>query len=186
MGGQLIDQLEQLVDALANTDPHDLFDTVLLDQTKRVFRLQRRLDGIQARALRVLDARDVTTNECGRSTRAWLVEEQQLSRTDAGTRLQLARSSVTRPGIVESMVAGEATQDQASVIVNFLPKLDTDDAKDHATKVLLDAAKYADPTMLTKGLRRLRDSLSLDETAEARAVRQHEDRWLRFTPTFGG
>lgn len=186
MGETLIDQLEQLIDDLADLDPQDLHDTVLLESQRRLLRLERRLQGIQASRLQALDSRQVTTTECGRTTRHWLVEEQLLGRNDADTRLQLARCSVTRPEIVGAMVAGEASQAQASVIVNFLPKLDDPDARDHAVKVLLDAAKFTDPTRLTRGLRQLKDALSLDETAEERAVRQHEGRWLRFTPTFDG
>ncbi|MGN6474022.1 MAG: DUF222 domain-containing protein [Mycobacteriales bacterium] len=186
MGEQLIDQLEQLLDAIAKIDPHDLPDTTLLESQQRILRLERRLHGIGARRLQVIDTRDITTTECGRSTRWWLVEEQLLGRGDADTRLQLARSSVTRPAIVEAMVAGEVSQPQASVIVNFLPKLDDPDARDHAEKTLLDAAKVVDTTRLTRGLRELRDAYSLDESAEARSVRQHEGRWLRFTSTFDG
>jgi hypothetical protein len=186
MGERLIEQLEQLIDELADIDPHDIPDTVLLDSQARLLRAERRLHGIGARRLQAMDSRDVTTIECGRSTRAWLVEEQLLGRGDADIRLQVARSSVVRPAIVTAMVAGEANQAHANVIVNFLPKLDSPDTRDHAEKTLLDAAKFADPTRLTRGLRQLRDALSLDETAEARAVRRHEGRWLRFTPTFDG
>jgi len=186
MGEQVIDRLEQLIDELAAIEAHDLPDSVLLISHARLLRAERRLQGIQARRLQVIDTRAATTNEDHRATRWWLVEKQLLGRGDADTRLQLARSSVTRPAIVDAMVAGEVSQSQANVIVNFLPKLADADARDHAEKLLLEAAKSTDTTRLGKGLQRLRDSLDLDESAEARAVRQHEGRWLRFTPTFGG
>jgi len=101
MGEALIDQLEQLIDDLSRIDPHDLPDGLLLESQQRLLRIERRLHGIGAGRLQVIDARDVTTATCGRSTRGWLVEEQLLGRGDADTRLQLARSSVKRPAIVD-------------------------------------------------------------------------------------
>jgi hypothetical protein len=90
---------------------------------------------------------------------------------------------VTRPAIVDAMLAGDATQDQAKVIASFLPKLPTAEARDHAEKELLDIARYADPTLMARGLRELADKLCLNETAEERAVRRREGRYLNFTDT---
>jgi hypothetical protein len=144
---------------------------------------RRRLDGVLARRLQVIDTRDATTSECGRSTRAWLVEEQQLSAAEASSRLRVARSYASRPAIVEAMLAGAATQDQANLIVSFVPKLATAEARDHAEKELLDVARYADPTLMARGLRELADRLNLNESAEERAVRAREGRYLKFTDT---
>jgi Domain of unknown function (DUF222) len=171
------------LDTLVAHDPHDLADVLLLEDTAALLREQRRLDGILARRLQVIDTRDVTTVECGRSTRAWLVEEQLLSRSDAGARMAVARSAVSRPAITDAMLAGEAGLDHAKTIVAFLTKLADADAKDHAEKLLLEAATFTDPTTLTGGLRELADRLCLDETAEGRAVRKREGRYLNFTDT---
>jgi hypothetical protein len=149
MGEQAIDQLEQLIDDLARLDPHDLPDALLLESHGRLLHLERRLAGICARRLQVIDNRDVTTDHCARSTKAWLVEEQRLSRSDAATRLQLARSVVARPAITEAMLAGEISAEQGRVIVSFLPKLTTPEARDQGEKLLLDHAKEADPTSMT-------------------------------------
>jgi Domain of unknown function (DUF222) len=186
MGEALIDRLEEVVGELAEVDPHDLPDTVALDRTERMLRVQRRLDGILSGQLQVLDTRDVTTDERGRTTRAWLVEEQQLAQPDAKARMRVARAGVVRPAIADALRDGVISHDHAKVIVNFLPKLADDDARDVAEKELIDASGQVDPTMLARGLRQLRDKLALDETAEQRAVRQHEERWLRFTETFDG
>jgi hypothetical protein len=126
----------------------------------------------------------VTTSECTVTTKAWLVQEQQLSVADAAARLAVARSTVTRPALVEAMCAGAATQDQAKVILGFLPKLPTAEARDHAEKELLDTCRYADPTMLARGLREITDRLCLDETAEQRQIRAREGRYLTLTDTF--
>lgn len=60
------------------------------------------------------------------------------------------------------------------------------DARDHAEKLLLEAAKDSDPTTMTAGLRQLADQLCLNETAEQRAIRAHEGRYLTFTETIDG
>ena len=66
---------------------------------------------------------------------------------------------------------------------NFLPKLPDVQTRDVAEKELLRAAEYTGPTTLAKGLRELTDRLCLNETAEERAVRMREGRYLRFTDT---
>ncbi|HVW81602.1 MAG TPA: DUF222 domain-containing protein [Mycobacteriales bacterium] len=168
---------------LVAQDPHSLPDVLLVESTEALLNARRRLDGVLARRLQVMDTRDATTSECGRSTRAWLVEDQQLSNADACSRLSVARTYPTRPAIVEAMLAGEATQDQAKVITSFLPKLPSSEARDHAEKELLDIARYADPTLMARGLRELTDRLCLNETAEERAVRRREGRYLTLTDT---
>jgi hypothetical protein len=175
--------LAEDVSVLVAQDPHSLPDSLLVESTEALLTLRRRLDGVLARRLQVIDTRDATTVECGRSTRAWLIEEQQLSHSDAATRMQVARSSVTRPAIVDALRDGAITHDQAKLIVGFLPKLPDGEAQDLAEKELLDACRYADPTMLARGLGELTDRLCLDETAEERAVRKREGRWLTFTDT---
>ncbi|HEX3900059.1 MAG TPA: DUF222 domain-containing protein, partial [Mycobacteriales bacterium] len=175
--------LAEVIARLVSDDAHSLPDSLLVESTGMLLTLRRRLDGVLARRLQVIDVRDATTSECGRSTRAWMVEDHQLSQADACSRLQVARSYPTRPAIVEAMLAGEATQDQAKVITSFLPKLPTAEARDHAEKELLDVARYADPTLMARGLRELADKLCLNESAEERAVRRREGRYLNFTDT---
>ena len=183
MQGTVIDQLEQVADTLTQLDPHDLPDTLLLEWTARILRVQRRLDAAVCDQLLVIDTRDATTNEHACTTKAWLVEEQQLAPGNAARRLKVARTSVTRPAVLDAMRAGDATLDQAGLIVNFLPKLPDAQTRDVAEAELLKAAAYVDPSLLARGLRELTDRLCLNETAEGRAVRAREGRYLRFTDT---
>jgi hypothetical protein len=179
----VIDRLERVVAGLAQIDAHELSDSVKLEWTQRAFRAQRRLDGFTTAAIQAADASDATTSECGRSTRAWLVEEQLLSPADAAARLRVARSSVTRPAITDALRCGEIGLDHAKLIVGFLPKLPDPDARDHAEKELLDAATFTDPAMLTRSLRELTEKLCLNETAEERATRMYASRWLHLSDT---
>jgi hypothetical protein len=177
---------QRLVDDVASLlarDAHDMPDALLVEDTAALLRLRRRLDGVIASQLLVIDVRDATTAECGRSTRGWLVEEQQLSETEASARLKVARSAVSRPAVADALSSGEISLDHAKLIVGFLPSLPDPDARDHAEKLLLEAAKTTDPTRLGRGLRELADRLCLNETAEQRAVRMREGRYLSFTDT---
>src|SRR5690349_11145066 len=115
----MVDDLALLV----SQDPHDLTDGQLLEDTETLLKARRILDGVLARRMQVMDARQVTTEFCARSTKNWLIEEHQLSRPAAGALMAVARSSVTRPAIVEAMLAGRASLDHAKTIVAFLPKL---------------------------------------------------------------
>ncbi|HEX3707154.1 MAG TPA: DUF222 domain-containing protein [Mycobacteriales bacterium] len=186
MASRSVEQLRCSVGAVLGEDPHGQPDCLVLEDTEVLLAVQRQLDGALAARLQVIDARDATTSERGRCTRGWLVEELQLSGPDARGRLRVARAGVARPAVIEALRGGEIGHDHAKVILNFLPKLPDADAKDHAEKLLLDAAKVTDPTTMTRGLRELADRLCLNETAEQRAARRHADRWLRFTETFNG
>ncbi|HVT64815.1 MAG TPA: DUF222 domain-containing protein [Mycobacteriales bacterium] len=180
---------QSLVDDLAPLlarDPHDLPDGALLEDTETLLKLRRQLDGLIAAQLQVVDARDLTTAYYAMGTRNWLIADQLLSKPDADARLRVARSSVTRPQILDALRCGEIGLDHAKLIVNFLPGLPGREQRDEAEKLLLDAAKETDPTTMTRGLRQLADRLSLHETAEERAVRRHEGRYLHFFDTFSG
>jgi hypothetical protein len=132
-----------------------------------------------------MDRRRATTTECGRSTHGWLVEEQLLSAREAKAKLRVAHAGVSRPAVIEAMREGAISHKHAELITNFLPKLDAD-ARDKAEGELVKAARVTDPGTLQRALRELRDRMCLDESAEERAVRRYEDRWLRMTETFNG
>jgi hypothetical protein len=100
-------------------------------------------------------------------------------------KLRVARAGVTRPTVIEAMRDGEISHSHATAIMSFLPKLDTD-TRDVAERELVKVAKVSDPGTLNRTLREMTDRLCLDETAEERAVRQYEGRWLKLTETFQG
>lgn len=181
-----IESLTEAFDALVAQDPHDLNDGQLLVGTEALLRERRRLDGVIARRLQAMDARDVTTHECARSTRAWLIEEQSLSRPEANARMRVARSYLSRPTVVDALLAGDIGHDHATLIVTFLASLPLPEQRDEAAKLLLDAATDTDPTTMTAGLRELTDRLNLNETAQTRAVRRREGRYLSLIDTFNG
>jgi hypothetical protein len=92
-------ELLSVIDTLAVTDVHGLPGPGLLGATEELITARNRLDGVLAVHLQALDARDVTVSECGRHTRAWLIDEAHLSPEDAGRRLTVARLIPFKPGI---------------------------------------------------------------------------------------
>ena len=185
MASRSVEALRDAIAAVLAESPADLPDSVVLENTELLIGAQRQLDGAVACNLQVLERRQVTTTECGRSTRGWLVEQQRLSQHEADAKLRVARAGTTRPAVVEAMRDGDVSHKHAELIVNFLPRLEAD-VREVAESELIGASRKVDPTTLHRGLRELQDRLCLDETAEERAVRQHEGRWLRFVETFNG
>ena len=83
--------LTSALDELARLDPASCADRELLAATEALLVAESRVRAMQARWLRVLDARDATVAECGRATRSWLIEEASLGPAEASRRVTLAR-----------------------------------------------------------------------------------------------
>ena len=185
MASRSIEALRVAMTAVLAEPSADLPDTIVIENTAAMLTLRRQLDGAISTNLQVMDTRQATTVESAKSTRAWLIEEQHLSPRQAETKLRVARAGVARPAVIEAMRDGDISHKHAELITNFLPKLDGE-ARATAEQELVKAASELDPGTLNRGLRELTDRLCLDETAEERAVRQHEGRWLRMVETFNG
>jgi hypothetical protein len=181
----LLGELDSLVDALAGVDVHALAEPAALVHTERVLDVTKRLAGITAHALQALDVRDVTVHECGRQTRAWLVEDQHLSPTEAGQRMWVARRLPGYPQIADALTAGAITHEHARMIISCLLKLDPAWRDDAETEMLAFARDY-DPATLAALCRELRVRTGADESAEAAAQRKYDNRWVTLSRTFDG
>jgi hypothetical protein len=177
--------LAHCLDILAKDDLHVMAETVLLVTTEELLTERRRLDAEIARRVRALDARDVTTRECGRTTRSWLVEEQQVSRVAAGQMMRLARSVLDRPAILDNVATGAISSEHARVILGCLAKL-TSDWREAAEAELIGFATDHDPDLLAALCQQVRVRSGADDDAEAAAQRRYRDRWLTTARTFEG
>jgi hypothetical protein len=151
----LLAELVSVVDALAVVDVHGLTEPAALIHTETLLNVQERMAGLTARSLQACDVRDVTVNECGRTTKSWLVEEQHLSPTDAAGRMWVARRLPFHPEIADALNVGEINQDHAHVIIGCLLKLPAD-WRAAAEVELLAFAREHDPAMLAALCRELR------------------------------
>jgi hypothetical protein len=102
-----VSELLSMIDTYLCTDVHGLAELALLVQTEMLIEVRDRLDAALSGHLQALDVREVTVNECGRQTRAWLVEAQRLSPRDAGQRVWVARHLPLFPAVAAAFTAGE-------------------------------------------------------------------------------
>jgi hypothetical protein len=178
-------ELRSAIDALAILDVHAMPEPTLLVELEELLTAKDRLDGVIAVHLQAADVRGVTVNECGRTTRSWLVEDQHLSPSEASRRMLLARELPTHPQIRTALVDGDISHHHAQAITGCLRTLPAD-WREIAEPELIDTARQVDPTSLGRLCRELRIRSGADEDAEAAAVRMHEARWARTSTTFDG
>jgi hypothetical protein len=184
----MTDPLEQLsasVVGLIEQDPHSLPDTTLLVSAESILTVINRLEGVLTSRLQVMHVRDVTTAECGRKTRSWLVEDQHLAHEQASRLMTVAKALPTHPVVAAALLAGDITLDHARNIVVSVEQVPAP-LRELVEKELVEAARWTDPTALGHFARELRSRLDPAETAEAAERRKYDDRWLTLTPTFQG
>jgi Domain of unknown function (DUF222) len=153
--------------------------------TEELLEARTRLDGVIARHLQALDIRQVTVAECGRSIRAWLVEEQHLSGSDAQQRMMVARGFVLHRHVETSLLAGDIGHDMARIIVGCLRKLNPQWAAAAEPELIATARDHGHGALIEL-CRVIRVRTGADENAEAAAQRQYSSRWVTLTPTFAG
>jgi hypothetical protein len=171
--------------ALVEQDAHSLPDPSLLVSTEALLTSVNQLEGLITRQLQVMHVRDVTTAECGRKTRSWLVEDQHLGHENASRLMTVAKALPTHPVVHAALLAGDITLDHARNIVVSVSKV-AEPLRELVEKELVEAARWVDPTALGHFARELRSRLDPAESAEAAEQRKYDDRWLTLTPTFQG
>ena len=92
-----LDLLVAGVTGLVGQDQHELADTALLCSSEQILTVINQLNGVLARRLQVMHVRDVTTAECGRKTRNWLIEDQHLGHEYAAKLMTVAKSVADPP-----------------------------------------------------------------------------------------
>jgi hypothetical protein len=178
-------QLLSVIDAMRATDAHSMSSASLIVELEELIDARDRLDAVIARHLQAADVIGATVDECGRSTRGWLVEELRRSPAEARRSLFVARSLPIHPLVAAAFDAGDISAEHARVIISCLRELH-DEQRDWATDVLLEAARAMDPTTLGQVIREIRLRTGADENREAAAERRYAERWARTTPTVFG
>src|SRR5579862_6577515 len=97
MAASGLELIEAGIRLLAAQDPHSLPDEVLLRSTEALLTVEDRIDGIVARQMQAMDARDTTVIECGRKLRNWLIEDQLRAEVEASRRTLVAKALPSRP-----------------------------------------------------------------------------------------
>jgi Domain of unknown function (DUF222) len=178
-------QLLSVIDEMRATDAHSLSSASLIVELEELIDARDRLDAVIAGRLQAADVIDATADECGRSTRGWLVEELRRSPTEARRALFVARSLPIHPLVAAAFDAGDISAEHTRVIVSCLRELH-DHQRDWATEILLEAAGSMDPTTLGQVVRELLLRTGADENREAAAERRYAGRWATTTATVFG
>lgn len=178
-------ELLSAIGAAAAVDSHAMVEPALLVDTETLLDAQRQLDAVIARRLQVMDVRSVTVNECGRTTRSWLVEEHGFSADEATRRMNVARALPFHPATGTALDAGDISHDHARVIINCLRKL-APDWQAAAEPELIKIASEEGMAALVALCQVVRIRSGADEDAEAAAQRKFNDRWATISRTFEG
>jgi hypothetical protein len=178
-------ELLSVIDATAAIDPHSLGSAGLVETLEQLYEARDRLDAVIAHRLQAADVIDATADECGRSTRGWLVEELRRSPAEARRSVFVARSLPIHPKVAAAFDAGDISAEHTRVIISCLRELH-DAERDWATDVLVDAARSVDPMTLGQVIREIRLRTGLDETRDAAAQRMYADRWATTSTTVFG
>jgi hypothetical protein len=178
-------ELMSALDAVRTRDLGSLSDCALLEHVETLCQARDRLDGALARGLAALDARQVTTGECGRTTASWLIVEQRLSPVEARRRMSVARSLNELPAVGAATDAGDLSHDHARVISACLRSLPPP-SRPEAEQVLVDAARWIEPSGLAPVVEALRIATGVDDDRDAAAQRRYDSRWATVAHTYQG
>lgn len=172
------------VAALAGDCASEHPDVVALSNVEALLTARSQLDAQIAQVLSVIDARSATVEECGRHTRAWLVEEQRLDGGAAARKTRIARQLWRWPTTVAAWQAGEISEDHVAVIFKALPTVPTD-VVDIVEKALLEVALDCPPCDVAAAVDQILIACGVED-AEAAAARRYGTRGVTVAKTFGG
>ncbi|MBQ1016688.1 DUF222 domain-containing protein [Micromonospora sp. D93] len=190
---QADDTVAACVDAPAWALPeHDLI--AALDAAHR---LQQRLAAVTLTLIREIDGRGTARAQGASSTAVWLRERLRLTIPAARRLVDDATALDTgKPGIRQALADGHITLDQARVIADTVPTVQTTagtEAADKAVSLLTDWAGQFDPTQLRKLGTRILDHVAPDiadaaaqAALDAEARRATRDRHLTLSEQTDG
>jgi Domain of unknown function (DUF222) len=95
------------------------------------------IDAALSVSLQAMDVRQVTVNECGRTTRSWLVEDQRLGPTDAGQRMWVARHLPWYPDVHAAFTAGDINHEHVRVILAGLSATPDSPARSRRSRLVV-------------------------------------------------
>lgn len=173
------------VAGLVAVPPVEQPDDVVLDDVEELVRVRARLDAQIARGLAVLDAREVTTTQSGRSTRAWLVEQRCVERSLAGRKLRLARQLWRWPTTEQAWLAGDVSEDQVAVIFSAL-RLVPADVSELVEKTLLSVAGDSAPHLLADAVDVILIACGVENSSDEAAAKRYSRRGVTVATTFAG
>ena len=179
-----VDGVSAAVAVLVTESPAERPDAVALGNVEQLLRLQARIDAQMARELAVIDAHDATVTDCGRATKGWLVEEQNLDPGAAARKLRIARHLGRWPATEDMWLAGDISEDHVAVIVKALATVPAE-VVEVVEKALLEIAYLSPPRDVAAAVDQILVACGIDDV-EAAAARRYATRGVTVAKTFGG
>jgi hypothetical protein len=172
------------LDAVGRLSPADLPGGLELTGLCRLLDAETKIRALQPRWLAVVDARETTVAEFGRTTRSWLVEEEHLGPGEASRRMRLSRCLPLHGATEAAATAAEITLEHAHTIVVALADVPPE-FQPQVESALLDIARDAPPVEVARAVEQVRVALGVDD-ADAAFERQFAQRGVTVAETFGG
>lgn len=179
-----VDGVCAAVAGLVAEQPADRPDVVAMGNVERLLTVCSQLHAQLARELAVIDAHAATVQDCGRHTRAWLVEEQSLDPGAAARKMRIARHLGRWPATEAAWLAGDISEDHVAVIFKALATVPPEVA-DVVEKALLEIAHLSPPRDVAAAVDQILIACGIDD-ADAAAARRYASRGVTVAKTFGG
>jgi hypothetical protein len=179
-----VDGVSDAVTAVLGERPADLPDIVLLGNTETLLTLRSQLDAAVADNLAVINAREATVDDCGRSTGGWLREEMLLDPGAAARKLRVARQKDKWPATEAAWRAGDLSEDHVDVIFKALGMVPAE-AVEIVEQALIEIARCSPPRDVAAALDQILLHCGVDD-ADSLAARRHATRGVTVAKTFGG
>ena len=167
-----------------SADPAALPDAALGELIVGLERVARRAQALQARAVRVFDARDAANGAGAASTACWLRDRLRLADRDARQAVGLARALDRLPVMSAALAAGQVTVAHARTLAGQTKSLDPAVVAD-GEPFLVDCARRLDPLRFATVVRRWVATVA-PEAFERDTERRYDARWLAVAATYAG
>ena len=174
------------VDAALATDASGLSSGEQLADIEVGLALASKVDALLASRLRVAHELEASTEECGRTTKSWLVEEMRLNPGDAARRMRQARGLPEAPMTFAAWAAGEINADHALVILGVLPHVRDDELRATVESALVDMCREQPAFLVARQADELLAALGADEGGKAAYERRYARRGVGLDETLGG
>ena len=167
-----------------SADPASLPDAALGELIVGLERLVRRAQALQARAVRVFDARDAASGDGAASTACWLRDRLGVSDREARQAVGLARGLDRLPLTAAALASGQVTVAHARTLSAQSRVLDAATVAS-GEAFLLGWARRLDPGRFATVVRRWVATVAPGDF-ERDSGRRYDARWLTVAETFAG
>lgn len=181
-----VSALREAVHGVLAAEPDLCSAETLLADLDALGEVERLVRAAQQSRLTNAYQRNVTTDECGRSVRSWLIEDQLLNPAEASRRVRLVGELPSHPATQAAYESGEISDGHALVVLSALRQLRDPDHVEPVEAVLLEWCRTHPPFEVAQAVDAILAGLGIESSADAAAARRFSQRNVNVARTFGG